>query len=142
MSAIFINDQLEIPLSQLSFSFDRSPGPGGQNVNKVNTRTEIRFNLITSDALNLEQRQRLLQTLAGRLTQDGLLIVRSNRYRTQLRNKDDCLEKFAALLAYHLRPPPPKRKPTRPGRAAKARRRTAKTQHSQKKGMRRPPSVD
>ena len=142
MSTLFINDQLEIPLSELSFSFDRSPGPGGQNVNKVNTRAEVRFNLATSDALNAEQRQRLLQALAGRLTQNDLLIVRSNRHRTQLRNKEDCLEKFAALLAYHLRPPPAKRKPTRPGRGAKARRRTAKTQHSEKKGMRRRPSLD
>lgn len=142
MSVVFINTQLSIPLSELHFSFDRSPGPGGQNVNKLNTRAEVRFNLTTSVTLSSEQQQRLLQALSGRLTQEGLLLVRSSRYRTQLRNKEDCIDKFAALLAYHLRPPAPKRKSTRPGRAAKARRRVAKTQHSHKKNLRRRPPLD
>lgn len=142
MSTLFINDQVEIPLSELSFSFDRSPGPGGQNVNKLNTRAEVRFNPTTSKALNDAQRQRLVQNLASNLNQDGTLSLRSSRHRTQLRNKEDCLEKLAALLAHHLRPPPPKRRPTRPGKGAKARRRTAKTQHASKKSLRRRPSLD
>jgi len=136
-----ITDNLEIPSSELRFSFDRSPGPGGQNVNKLNTRAELRFDLRTSPSLSDDQRQRLTAGLASRLTREGVLIVRSSRFRTQNRNREDCLEKFTALLNHHLRPPPPKRRPRRPSRAAAARRMDTKKRQSQKKALRRRPSA-
>ena len=141
METLTITNSLEIPFSELRFSFDRSPGPGGQNVNKLNTRAELRFDLQASPPLSDDQRQRLAAGLASRLTREGVLIVRSSRFRTQNRNREDCLEKFAALLTHHLRPPPPKRRPRRPSRAAAARRMDRKKRQSQKKNLRRRPSV-
>ena len=142
MNTVCISSSLAIPLSEVTFTFDRSPGPGGQNVNKVNTRAELRFNLVESSSLNPDQRERLQIRLAPRLTRDGVLILRSSRFRTQRRNRDDCLAKFAALLAAGLSPPRPRRGPTRPTRAALARRRQARTEHSQKKALRRRPRPD
>lgn len=142
MDAVHITPRLHIPLAELSFSFDRSPGPGGQNVNKLNTRAELRFNPRESPSLNPTQQQRLETGLKSRLTQNGVLIIRSSRFRTQRRNKEDCLEKFAALLAKHLQPPPPKRRPTRPGRTAVARRLQDKKYQSQKKDQRQHPLDD
>ncbi len=142
MDTLQIAPDLHIPLSELSFSFDRSPGPGGQNVNKLNTRAELRFNLRKSPSLNQEQHQRLEAGLGSRLTREGILIVRSARYRTQLRNKQDCLDKFAVLLATHLKPLPPKRRPTCPGPVAATRRLYDKKRQSQKKNLRQRPSSD
>ena len=139
MDAVRITPHLHIPPSELNFSFDRSPGPGGQNVNKLNTRAELRFNLRASPSLDADQKHRLEMGLGSRLTRDGILIVRSARYRTQGRNKEDCLEKFAVLLAAHLQPPPPARRPTRPGRAARESRLRGKKEQSQKKALRRRP---
>ena len=139
MSTLQILPDLHLPLAELLFSFDRSPGPGGQNVNKTNTRAELRFDLEHSPSLSPVQRDRLQAALSSRLSQEGILIIRSSRFRSQGQNHDDCLEKFAALLALHLKPPPPPRRPTRPGRAAKARRLDHKKSHSNKKILRRPP---
>lgn len=142
MNVLKILPELRIPLAELVLSFDRSTGPGGQNVNKTNTRAELRFDLEHSPSLNPAQRQRLMAALAPRLSQEGMLILRSSRFRSQLRNREDCLEKFAALLAFHLQPPPPPRRPTRPGKAARARRLSHKKSHSSKKILRRPPHLD
>ena len=142
MDALEISSHLCIPLAELRFSFSRSPGPGGQNVNKLNTRAELRFNLQESPSLSEDQRQRLKASLGPRLTRDGILIVFSARFRTQQRNREDCLEKFATLLAAHLQPPPPKRRPTRPGRAARARRLGEKKRQAQKKVQRQRPHLD
>lgn len=139
MKFLTITENLKIPLAELRFSFDRSPGPGGQNVNKLNTRAELRFDLQASPSLSADQRCRLVAGLEKRLTPAGVLIVRSSRFRTQLRNKEDCLEKLANLLAEPLKPPPPKRRPTRPGRAAVARRLDSKKRRGQKKALRRRP---
>ena len=137
-----ITPDLYLPPGELRFSFDRSPGPGGQNVNKVNTRAELRFDVGSSRALSDEQRQRLYRGLASRLTGDNALIVRSSRYRSQYRNRLDCQDKLAAILAEALRPPPPKRRRTRPGRAAIARRLQNKRKRAAKKSLRRPPAPD
>ncbi len=141
MESLNITRTLAIPAAELSFAFSRSSGAGGQNVNKVNTRVELRFDVAQSPSLSEGQRQLLLEKLAQRLTQDGVLIVNSDRHRTQGRNRDDCLERFVALVADALKPPPPKRKATRPGRAAKKRRLDAKKRHSDKKTNRRRPTM-
>ena len=142
MDAVQINSRLNIPLAELRFSYTRSPGPGGQNVNKLNTRAELRFDPAHSPSLNPGQRERLLASLRQRLTRDGILVINSSRFRTQHRNRQDCLEKFAELLAIPLRPPPPNRRPKRPSRTAVERRLNRKKQHAQKKSLRRRPRPD
>ncbi|MEW6755757.1 MAG: alternative ribosome rescue aminoacyl-tRNA hydrolase ArfB [Candidatus Latescibacterota bacterium] len=139
MDALTVAPDLVIPAEELRFTFDRSPGPGGQNVNKTNTRAELRFDVVGSPSLTEEQRARLVASLGGGLTQAGLLIVRSARFRSQRRNREDCLARFRALLAELLKPPPPRRRPTRPGRAAVGRRLAKKRHHSEKKALRRFP---
>lgn len=131
-----------IPASELVFSFGRSPGPGGQHVNKVNTRVELRFDLVASPSLTDAQRQRARTRLGGRLTRAGHVIVASGRFRSQLRNRADCVERFAELMAEALRPPPPPRRRTKPGRTAVARRLDVKKRNAQKKGRRRRPGAD
>ena len=142
MEALFVNQQLSISPAELRLSFDRSSGPGGQHVNKANTRVELRFDVGGSPSLSEGQRRRLLDSLANRLNQEGVLSLHSERHRSQWRNRQDCLEKLAALLAEHLRPPPPKRRPTRPSRAVQARRRQKKSKQAQKKALRQRPPLD
>ena len=137
-----ISPRLSIPLSEVRFSFDRSPGPGGQNVNKVNTRAELRFSVSSSPSLTRSMRKRICRELSARLNQEGELVLRSSRFRSQARNRADCLEKFAALLAEALRPPPPKRRPSRPSKASVAKRLDRKRAHSQKKSLRGRPQPD
>lgn len=142
MQALDITPTLRLPLSELRLSFDRSPGPGGQNVNKVNTRVELRFDVLASPSLSPEQRERLVEGLRTRLSREGILIVRSARSRSQARNREDCLGKFAALLAAALRPPPPARRPTRPARAARTRRMDEKRRLGDRKSQRQRPPID
>lgn len=142
MEALFVNQKLSIPSAEMRLSFDRSSGPGGQHVNKANTRVELRFDVQNSPTLTPDQRRRLLESLANRLNQEGVLSLHSERHRSQWRNRQDCLEKLATLLAEHLRPPPPKRRPTRPSRASQVRRKQKKSQQAQKKAMRRRPPLD
>ena len=139
---VHIDPHLAIPLSELRFSFDRSPGPGGQNVNKVNTRAEMRFDVSASAALTDPMRERISKALAKRLNSEGELILRSSRFRSQSRNRADCLEKFASLLAHALRPPPPPRRPSRPTFGSVARRLNRKKAHSRKKNLRARPASD
>ena len=139
---IELPEGVRIPLSELRFSFARSPGPGGQHVNKVNTRVELRFDLSACPCLPVELRRRALDRLGPRLNRAGQLVVASSRHRSQSRNRLDCIERFRALMAEALRPPAPRRRQTRPGRAAIARRREAKRRHSRKKGLRRRPDPE
>lgn len=142
METLYITSILEIPLAELRFKFNRSSGPGGQNVNKLNTRAELQYNFAQSAVLSALQRQRIAEKLSARLNSEGLLIVHSERFRTQGRNREDCLDKLSALLAEAIKPPPPKRRKTKPGRAARARRLDGKKRHSEKKKSRRPPLSD
>ena len=142
MDFVQINERLRIPMAELRFSFDRSSGPGGQHVNKVNTRVELRFEPTSSATLTEDQRRRLCGSLHGRLTRDGSLIVRSSRFRSQIRNRRDCLEKLARLLAEALKPPAPPRRRTRPGRSAVAKRLQSKKLQALKKIRRSRPGPE
>lgn len=142
METLYITSILEIQLAELRFKFNRSSGPGGQNVNKLNTRAELQYNFAQSAVLSALQRQRIAEKLSARLNSEGLLIVHSERFRTQGRNREDCLDKLSALLAEAIKPPPPKRRKTKPGRAARARRLDGKKRHSEKKKSRRRPLSD
>jgi ribosome-associated protein len=127
-----IDDTFAIPDEEVSFATSRSGGPGGQNVNKLETRVTLRFDLAGSPSLSEEQKARLRERLATRITRDGVLQVSSQKHRSQGANRDAAVERFAELLRENLREEPPRKK-TRPSRAAKARRLDEKRRQSQRK---------
>lgn len=127
--------------SELDFSFARSSGPGGQNVNKVNSKAILRWNLLESPSLGEELRTRLLLRLASKLTLDGALVIASDRFRDQGRNREDCIAKLAELLTAASARPKVRRK-TKPSRSRKKGRLNEKSKHSRKKSLRQRSSHD
>jgi len=128
--------ELTIPESELSESFIRSSGPGGQNVNKVATAVQLRFDVANSPSLNAYQKGRLARIASHLMTQAGELIIEASRYRTQVQNREDARARLAAMIEEASMPPPPKRKKTRPTKASVERRLKAKTSRSGVKKMR------
>jgi ribosome-associated protein len=116
-----ITPNLAIPDDQLIERFVRSSGPGGQNVNKVATAVELRFDVAASPSLPEALRARLLARRDRRLTAEGVLVISAQRFRTQERNREDARERLAAFIAAALHVPKP-RVATRPTRASKERR--------------------
>ena len=131
-----INDQVRIPDDEFSWSFVRSGGPGGQNVNKVASKAVLRWNALGSPSVPDDIKARLHQQQRRRITGDGDLLITSQRYRDQERNRLDCLEKLAQLLRAAVAIPKARRK-TKPSRGAKERRLTAKKRRSAVKASRR-----
>ncbi len=121
---------------EIEFSYSRSSGPGGQNVNKVNTRVELRFNILTSESLSFPEKELLLKKLINKINKEGELIIVSQSERSQLRNRENASGKFYIMLARALTPPK-KRKPTSPTRASRERRLDNKRITSEKKQIRR-----
>jgi ribosome-associated protein len=132
---------IKIPTNECHFSFARSSGPGGQNVNKVNSKAVMRWPLSASSSLPDEIKNRFIAKYAKRITIEGDLILTSQKYRDQSRNVDDCLEKFAAMIISVAIIAAP-RQPTRPTLASKRRRHQSKERHSQKKQHRRFQALD
>jgi ribosome-associated protein len=123
-------------LPEITFQTSRASGPGGQNVNKVESRVELRFNLPASQVLNEAQKALILEKVGNQLTAEGLLLVVAQDDRSQLRNKEIALARFHALLLRSLRRPKP-RKATKPSKAAVRKRLEGKKLHSDKKASRR-----
>ena len=132
---IKVSPSITIPESELKITFIRSPGPGGQNVNKVATAALLRFNVLDSASLPEEVRQRLLAVIGKKLTKEGDLIFKASRYRTQARNKQDALDRLQELLK-RAAVPPKKRKKTKPSLASRERRLNKKKLASKTKVLR------
>jgi ribosome-associated protein len=126
---------LQIPLREFHFTFARSSGPGGQNVNKVNSKALLRWRVATTASLPEAVRQRLLAQCHRRITAEGDLLVSSQRFRDAGRNAADCVEKLRCMIAEAAEPVRPRR-PTRPTRASVRRRVEQKRRQSQKKRQR------
>lgn len=131
-----VNSKISIPLREIKFSFSRSSGPGGQNVNKVNTRVQLRWNVVASNHLPDSVKIRFTQKFARRITGDGEIVIASQRFRDQGRNVADALNKLREMIL-SVATPPKKRKPSQVSRRAKQRRLDDKKKHSQKKQHRR-----
>ena len=136
-----INDRIRIPDEEFSWSFARSGGPGGQNVNKVASKAVLRWNVTASPSLPADVKARLEQQQRNRITTDGDLLVTSERYRDQERNREDCLEKLRQMVLQASRPPKVRKK-TKPSRGAKERRLAAKRRRSATKAIRRQTGED
>jgi ribosome-associated protein len=136
-----ITATLIIPLSELRFRFAQSSGPGGQHVNRSATRVELLFDVAGSPSLTEAQRERVLKTLASYIDSEGVLHLASQTFRSQLRNREEVVERFRMLMHKAMRIPK-RRRPTRPSRAARERRLTSKRRRSELKRQRGPVTTD
>ena len=126
--------------SEFEFQASRSSGPGGQNVNKVNSKVELRFNILHSILLSEEQKALLFTKLASKLTSEGLLIIVSQTERSQIANKELCIQKFYEIVTKALTVPK-KRKQTKPTHSSKIERLESKRNKSEIKNLRRKPEL-
>lgn len=140
---IAIPPNIELDEGELEFSFIRASGPGGQNVNKVATAVQMRFDARLSPSLPNDVSTRLQKLAGSRLTNEGVIVITANRFRTQERNKADAVDRLVELIARAAEPPPPPRKKTKPSKAAKAKRVDTKVRRGAIKAMRgRPGGAD
>ncbi len=131
-----VNHRISIPLKEFSYTFARSSGPGGQNVNKVNSKVTLHWDVTTSSSLPEDVRTRFLAKYPRRINKEGQLVISSERFRDQGRNVTDCTNKLRDLIL-EIATAPMKRRPTRPTKGSKERRLTGKREKSQKKQDRR-----
>lgn len=132
---LMISPSVAVPLAEIEISYIRSPGPGGQNVNKLATAAQLRFPLLASPSLSEPIRRRAAALAGGRLTTSGEIVITASRHRTQLLNRDDALNRLAELLRQALHPPKPRRA-TRPTLASQRRRLDSKSRDSRIKKLR------
>jgi len=130
MDGIPITPGLSIPTEELTFRFSRSGGPGGQNVNKRDTRVELVFDVASSRSLDDRQRGRAMDRLRRRLDSYGRLHITVSDERSQWQNRELAIERFQAVMAEALKPPPPARRKTKPSAGATRRRLDEKTRRS------------
>ena len=135
-----VNHFIEIPETEFEFTFARSGGPGGQNVNKVNSKAVLHWNVEATTRLPPGIRLRFLTKFRNRISKDGALVLHSQKYRDQGRNVADCLDRLREMILSVVAPPV-KRRPTKPSRGAKQRRLKDKKEKSDKKRSRQKPTM-
>ena len=133
---IQVTPSIALDENELRFDFVRSSGPGGQNVNKVATAVQLRFDAAGSPSLPEEVRQRLITLAGGRITDQGILIIDAQRFRTQVANRQDATDRLVELVRQAAQKPRVRRK-TRPTQASRERRLEYKRRRSKTKGLRR-----
>ena len=133
---IRITDDISIDERELQERFMRASGPGGQNVNKLSTAVQLRFDVRHSPSLQDDVRTRLKRLAGKRMTNEGVLVITAQRHRTQERNRDDALNRLIELIRHAARPPTPRRA-TKPTKASKERRLQGKKRRSTIKRLRR-----
>ncbi|HET8552929.1 MAG TPA: alternative ribosome rescue aminoacyl-tRNA hydrolase ArfB [Gammaproteobacteria bacterium] len=138
---IKINHNLTILEDALEFNFIRASGPGGQNVNKVATAVQLRFDVRHAESLPEDIRARAIRLAGRRATKDGVIVIEAKRYRTQERNRDDAIERLVRLLQRATVVPKPRKK-TKVSRAAKKKRVEQKRTQGNKKNLRKRPPVE
>lgn len=138
---LVVNHALQIPREEFEFTFARSSGPGGQNVNKVNSKATLRWQPARNTSLPQEVRERFLSRYRSRMTTEGDLLITSQRYRDQPSNIEDCLHKLSEMVAA-VAERPKVRKPIKISKAAKRKRLESKRRQSSKKQSRGRPSAD
>lgn len=136
---IAITDEISLDENELAFSFIRASGPGGQNVNKVSSAVQMRFDARRSPSLPDEVSARLQKLAGSRLTLEGVIVITAGRHRTQERNRADAVARLVALIA-KAAVPPAKRRPTRPTKASKERRLEVKSRRAGVKARRGRPA--
>ncbi len=134
---LHVTADIAIAEEELSLRFVRASGPGGQNVNKVATAVQLRFDAAGSPSLPAGVRARLMKLAGRRLTEDGVLVIDARRYRTQARNREDALERLKGLIRRAAEEPKPRKK-TRPTLASRQRRLGDKRHRGETKRLRRP----
>lgn len=138
MDDLKISETITIPAGELGWTFSPTGGPGGQHANRSSTRAELRFDVVASRAYDDEIRDRLLDRLAT----DGTVTVIVDETRSQWRNRQIARQRLADEIREALKPDPPKRRPTKPSRAARRRRVDEKKARSRTKSLRKPPGSE
>ncbi len=133
---LVINSTISIPMSEFDISYARSPGPGGQNVNKVNSKVILRWDVTNTKHLPAHVRKRFLVQWRTRVTKSGHVVIHSHRFRDQPRNYADCMNKIREMIRAAT-VVPKKRKATKPSAGSKRRRLESKKRNSQRKQNRR-----
>lgn len=140
MTSVPLGRGVSIPESELDLSAARSSGPGGQSVNTTSSKVELRWSVPDSAALTETQKARIMERLAPRLTNDGVLLLQGSEHKSQHRNRSAVIARFRAIVGEALEPPKQRRR-TRPTRGSKERRLRAKKHRGEVKRLRKPPET-
>ena len=133
---IFITPEISIDENELVFSFIRGSGPGGQNINKVSTAVQLRYDIIRSPSLPEDVKKRLLSQEGNRISENGVLVIEAKRYRTQSKNREDAMQRFSELVKAACQKPKVRKK-TKPSVSSSAARVTEKKRHGALKKIRK-----